>query len=115
MKNSLDIQKWKLKYIHQINESEEDDFNITPGKQWNSTELTVNSIVTPDMWHPHRGRIGSDDRTFPFKIKWIIFNHNENDYVVMLKGEEGGIISGNLKDINKDLKPEYIIVPPEDK
>jgi hypothetical protein len=27
--NSLDIQKWRNKYIYQINESEDDDFNIT--------------------------------------------------------------------------------------
>jgi hypothetical protein len=29
--NSLDIQKWKLKYIHQINEVEDDEFNIEVG------------------------------------------------------------------------------------
>lgn len=113
--NSLDIQKWKIKYIHQINESEEDDFNITPDKQWNAEELTVNNIITPDMWHPNRDRIGSDDRTFSFKIEWMIFNSNDNDYVVKLVGENGGIIVGNLNDINKDLKSEYIIIPPKDK
>ena len=47
--NSLDIQKWRNKYIYQINESEDDDFNITTDA-FDEVELKTGDIITRDMW-----------------------------------------------------------------
>lgn len=34
-----------------LNESDEDDFDVTPSEEWNAQELNVGDIITPDMWH----------------------------------------------------------------
>jgi hypothetical protein len=91
-----------------INESEEDDFNITLGDEWGYEELTVGDYVKPEMW-----KEGTDLilKSKPLKIYEFGID-DEGDYVTFRRHNDT-LISFDLDEINLDyLKPKYKIVLP---
>jgi hypothetical protein len=91
-----------------INESEEDDFNITLGDEWGYEELTIGDYVKPEMW-----KEGTDLilKSKPLKIYEFGID-DEGDYVTFRRHNDT-LISFDLDEINLDyLKPKYKIVLP---
>ena len=67
--NSLDIQKWRNKYIYQINESNEEDFNVEDvPEHWNEVELGTGDIITPEMMGISRTSLMGNDGNSYYKI-----------------------------------------------
>jgi hypothetical protein len=83
--NSLDIQKWRNKYIYQINESEDDDFNITTDA-FDEVELKTGDIITRDMWKDpdwdgqEMGPLEIGDIVAEDGDEFVILAHTEYDY-----------------------------------
>jgi hypothetical protein len=105
--NSLDIQKWRNKYIYQINESEDDDFNITTDA-FDEVELKTGDIITRDMWKDpdwdgqEMGPLEIGDIVAEDGDEFVILAHTEYDY-----WEEY-----DLNYVNSMLKHPYKIVLP---
>jgi hypothetical protein len=101
MKNSLDIQKWKNKFIYQINESEDDEWNLDlDGEKWNenwdeNTIVEITFIIDypyydeEDEWHYQKespyGYLRVVEKVeIPFKIInwWTSFNNEDDEWWV---------------------------------
>ena len=105
--NSLDIQKWRNKYIYQINESDEDEFNVEDVPQhWNVDYLTIKDTITPDMWIDEASG-WVDGKTFK-----IIYTDRQFVTIKDVKDKTSrGTLLFTYGYINNQLKPQYQIVP----
>jgi hypothetical protein len=116
MENSLDIQKWRNKYIYLLKE-EEEDFNITVGDNWNVTELSIGDTITPAMWNSDTIKgIHFFDYTAPKDNGWKIVyvgddGEDNSDFYISIEGVDTGIdFSDWLNNFNTYLKPQYKVV-----
>ena len=110
--NSLDIQKWRNKYIYQINESEGGDFNITLGPEWEYEEIFVGDIITPDMWKDPEWNYYTKKGNI--KVKDIGFDDFDDfEYIILSDVEnEENWQEYDLNYVNSMLQPPYKIIKP---
>ena len=103
MENSLDIQKWRNKYIYQINESEGGDFNITLGPEWEFEELTVGDIITPEMWDEEK--ISNVSTSIISDPDWFLSPHKITDYK---KSYLDFIVFDNMKRLSTEFVRNFL-------
>ena len=114
----LDEINWNLKHpytiVNNINESEEDDFNVTSPEEWNYYYLTDRDTITPDMWNKStpareirlRSFLYDPDQDWTFK-----FIPDYPDRVMMTS--KGGVhYVLEIKTVNSLLKHQYQIDEP---
>ena len=75
---NLDYLKPKYKIVLPLNESDEDDFNITLGPEWEFEELTVGDIITPEMWDEEK--ISNVSTSIISDPDWFLSPHKITDY-----------------------------------
>ena len=101
--------KYQVSSLIENSSEQEDEFNITPGKQWNVdyVELGEGDIITPEMWNPEEIKNGNiydliDDPTEP----WYIDQISNRDSIWMTT-ETGGEVATHLQYVNDMLLPGY--------
>jgi len=108
LNNSLkpEYQIYNLKKLREST----DEFNVVAPKEWDNTELTVGSTITPEMWKPNaQWMFSSIDVSKPITIGKKS-NPRIYLYLTDVKGRGTHINAGTL---NKYLKRKYRVVDDE--
>jgi hypothetical protein len=100
----------KYKIIPPLTESEDDDWDLEAGPEWNVQELTTGDVITPEMFIDNVSKYWKELTEKPYKI--LSFGEDFEGQYVNLIGEFSQI-SIDLDEINYDLlKPQYRIIQP---
>jgi hypothetical protein len=100
---NLDYLKPKYKIVLPLNESDEDDFNITLGPEWEFEELTVGDTITPDMWDEEK--INSASSFVITDPDWFLSPHKITDYK---KSYLDFIVFDNMKRLSTEFVRNFL-------
>ena len=81
----------------------EDDFNVTPGGEWNVETLSVGDEITPDMWNKTSDSVWNlpyTDKNKTYKIKefvedWEGYDGSEWRLIGISADEDYGLITSS--------------------
>jgi hypothetical protein len=90
--------------VNSLNESEEDDFNITTDI-FDVTELGVGDYIEPEMWGEEFDPVLQSK-----KLQIVGIDQDEDGNYIMLNTPDGFTFDFDLDDINNRLKPQYKFV-----
>jgi hypothetical protein len=96
-----------------INESEEEDFNVIAPDEWNQEYLTAGDTITPDMWNV--SKLVTPLKYYfkkPVEISWIGYSEFDDEEEELLVNINLGskYMDFDIYHVNDLLKPLYKIV-----
>jgi len=118
--------KPKFKVVPPLNESEDDEWDLEAGEEWNTKELTTGDYITPEMWDWQEigafiDRMNDGDHE-EYRRDWQEWEEGTKNPVKILKIYGHGVSTypeldsylfrwgPNIRFINQMLKPEFKVI-----